>query len=171
MGTFSGLMAGSSALGLLVHEGTDKPLMVWRIQNDAGEGMHRGSVTPLRLTRAGSMPTDAARNLYKFILSGDTFQQGDKKAARRKAQDHVYNAIHPNPALDFPDDWAQFPKEEQEQYRFGFPTKDAALMWVGSYMPALSREGFKLVRVPASRVFLSKSGTQLVYLPWSKESK
>lgn len=50
--------------------------------------------------------------------------------------------------------------------RTAFPTKEAGEEWVGKRrLAALAKYGFKLERVPAKKVWLSRSKRQVIFVP------
>lgn len=172
-GTFSGLLDGQlRGLGELIHEGRERPMMVWRIQRKSGQGPYRGAQRFDIDPKNPDLPS-TDRALYRFIMSGDKFGGKDKYLAASSMMDvknFVASALNPGPSTDFEvREWAALPEKTKAQYVFGFPTKRSIIDWVGTRrLKGLAAEGYELVEVPARRVIISKSGRQVLFIPWSK---
>lgn len=169
------------ALGELVHEGYDgKTMLVWRVQNADGQGLYRSEEAAE--TATDEYLPEASGALYRFLRTGDQFQdlpamslqRGDGRAlyvpARKgsiSARRALFDIMRPTPERDFtPSEWTALPGKISRQYLFGFPTREAAMEWMGPKTLAWAKShGYSLVQVPASRVILSRSGRQLIFVP------
>lgn len=149
--------------------------MVWRLQNDKGIGPYVAWSAALSV--AGRDPNTATtdRALYAFVMSGDKYGKNKNDPYLRdhailEARNIVSFALQPHPNEDFdPLEWRALPERTQDQYRFGFPTKSAGTAWFGSRrLKELAAEGYTLQEVPAGRTILSKSGRQVIFVPWGK---
>lgn len=161
----------SKGLGVVVHEGKQAAMTVWRVQNAKGEGPYRAEgvePTEFDALEAGLPTTDRA--LYKFIMKGDKFS-AQRKSDRDEARRILGDAIQPSPRSDFfPNEWGDLSPSATKQYKFAFPTRQAGLDWIGGrWLTELKKEGYALVEVPAKRVVLSKSGKQVIYIPWGEK--
>lgn len=168
----------SRALGELIHEGREKPLMVWRIENEKGIGPYQ-SVPRDQIIFADDPRSPekkvTERALFKFVIAGD--RHGDKpdpistRIGRDSAKTIVKDALNPHPSDDFEKrEWTALPERTQKQYKFGFPTERSIVDWFGTKrLREFESQGFKTKQVPARRVVLSKSGRQVLYVPWEAQ--
>lgn len=163
-GLLNGALAG---LGETIHEGEEGPMLVWRVQNAQGKGPYRKGPAAGRGDLDPNLPSKE-RALYRFVMSGDRYGK-HPEITSGDARLLVGSMLQPVPPEDFErHEWHAMPEATLKQYKFGFPTKRAAADWLGTKALArLEQEGFKLVQVPARRVVLSKSGRQLLFVPWS----
>lgn len=165
----------SRALGELVNTGKSRPLSVWRVENDKGLGPYQAVPEGERIYADDPKYPDKQvrdRALFKFVMSGDKFAE-HPAISRDSARTIVDWALHPTPHEDFEGrEWRDLPDRFQKQYKFGFPTKGAAIEWFGSKrLREFESQGFNLKEVPAGRVVLSRSGRQVLYVPWGQKYK
>lgn len=69
------------------------------------------------------------------------------------------------PEYDFPKrEWSR--RANKKDFKFAFPSEEAARRWFGEQaLEELSGLGFKLKPIPARKVYQSKSGNQVIFLP------
>lgn len=75
--------------------------------------------------------------------------------------------VQPGPILDFDNhDWNFLTHNQKQVLRFGFESPEHARAWFGpEALERMAQQGYHLQRVPAQRIWRSKSGRQVVYLP------
>jgi hypothetical protein len=124
----------------LIHDDEEHPMEVWRVQNEQGEGPY-----------ASYMATDKPPPV---------------KGSWRKS------FSHPEPQHDFSRGDIQAWRHDHKRMRFGFPNKEEAVSWFGHGIEGGISEQIppdvghqRLVRVLASKVWKSKSGKQVLFVP------
>lgn len=150
----------SSGLGILVATG-DHPIQVWRVQNAAGDGPYevKGDKVVGGAAESSYRPTDAHDEMEAFAKEGGIVWP----------EFLVAKVFAPLPDTDFlPHEWRFLDPEERKGFRFAFPTKAAVYDWFGkASLDKLAAAGFKLVPVMAGTTFISRSGRQVMYRPWT----
>lgn len=76
-----------------------------------------------------------------------------------------HSRAHNFPEVDFTaKEWGS--NRKKKDLYFGFPSMEAVHTWMApEYLARLKKAGFKVRKVPAKRVWLSKSGQQVIFEP------
>lgn len=132
-------------LGVLVHDDSENPMDVWRVQDAAGRGPYvlQGRQLVLR------------PEIDKVIeeLSTDERVAYFTEAARRS---------QPVPQKDF-FEWVSYTPDSMY---YGFEKPADAQKWFGKRgLAVLAKAGFTLVKVPAKKVYTSISRKQVRFQP------
>jgi hypothetical protein len=131
----------------VIHDDPNKPFMVWRMQNKEGLGPYS--------SKSGKFGAKPAMSYW---------------APPRPSDNEYYDPSSvPHPENDFSRrDYADFVKL-YPQAKFGFHSKEALENWFnnegGFFAARLGAEGFRPTQVPASKVWRSRSGKQVFYIP------
>lgn len=162
---------------------------VWRVQNAAGDGPYRqGQSFGTQVNDEGT-PIESYANLMREVedwgyqsWDADNDAEGTQFAHQLPADDfHGQPEVQQlNPA---PKSWPAKTDEEfgngesewnswgkrladwidQNGYKFGFPSAEAATNWFGPYLDRLAGYGYNLVQLPATEVIVSDTGKQVLF--------
>lgn len=131
----------------LIHDDPEKPMTVYRVQNERGEGPYQGSNPPTFDRTYGTN-----KNYLNSPAPVDDFDDGDLHAWGKRRGQLVGFAT--------PDLKPRIP------YLFGFHKPEHATDWFGPQaMSHLAAQGYHLHEVKAKQVRSSYSGQQLMFLP------
>lgn len=150
----------SSGLGTLVADGSS-PIHVWRVQNAAGDGPYE--------IKDDALVGGAAEDAYRPTVAHDEMEDFAKQGGVVWPASLVAQVFAPLPENDFMfHEWSGLTPEERKGFRFAFPTKSAVYDWFGkTALEKLAAAGFRLVPVLAGTTFISRSGRQVMYRPWT----
>lgn len=133
----------------LIHDDPKNPRVVYRVQTGEGYG-------PYQYSKAFSTSGSPDSKKYTKYVNGVIF-----KLKRENT---------PGPRDDFPfEEWSGKDYEERNKYRFGFDSPKSAQKWFGTTFKHLPKYGYNLVPVKASKVYRSKSGRQIIFIPHESE--
>jgi len=117
----------------LIYNNPQKPMTVYRVQNEKGEG-----------------PYTAKDQM-------DLYLPGGGRMAPSPGEDFLSSEPHPR---------------YNKEMRFGFEKPEHANNWFGNQLlDMMNARGFKLTPVKAQKVFRSKSGKQVMFIPHESETK
>lgn len=127
----------------LIHDDHVNPKMVYRVENELGEG-------PYGMTR--TLGQVVSRAAGAFGEEGDSYLR------------------QPPPSEDFPEEESGLltdpMKKPHNPLRFGFESPEHAINWFGqNSLHVLQQHGFNIKKVPASKVYRSKTGKQVMFIP------
>jgi len=147
-------------LGILVATG-DHPVRVWRVQNARGEGPYK--------IRDGKVIGGPAEESFEFTQAQAEMEAFAREGGIIWPPSLPSRIFAPRPDRDFlPHEWRDLTAAEKAGFRFGFPTKAAALDWLGERtLKMLADAGYRLVTVSAGTTYISRSGRQVAYRPWT----
>src|ERR1017187_9926137 len=127
----------------LIHNDPEKPMTVYRVQNEEGRG-------PYSLSWKDPNGDKVREALNSTPWSYQTYPQ----------QDFINK------------EWRDNPEQELGHLKFAFASPKHADKWFGGDgLAKLSELGFKVAPVKATKVYRSKSGRQLAFIPHSSETK
>jgi hypothetical protein len=138
-------------LGKLIFDasapGSPPTMTIWRVEEEDGQG-----------------PYGTGRALYNAVQIAEAALSPEEFREFERERD---TSLRPSPRADFePAEWLDLHPRDRSKLMFGFASREDAYKWFGPvHMKLLKRMGAKLVRRQAKKVFLSTSGSQLVYIP------
>lgn len=135
-----------------IHDNPGQPMMVWRVQNAQGDGPYNAPDAPAIVPDS----EDAQPDPEEDFTHQDQAQAGYTNDTA--AQLDWFEGRSKSPVL------TTGPK-------FAFLKPEHAQEWFGDDLARLDAKGFKLVQVPAAKVWQSESGKQVMFHPAPKVVK
>lgn len=139
-------------------------LFVYRVQGPNKQGPYGYSDRPAAIP-------ESAQAHYN-MSPGETTSQGlSHHGLVLSAADMPDSVMGPNvqpgPGSDFAhEEFSDLPYAERRKLRFGFESPEHARVWFGPQnLDRMKQHGWELQRVPAQKIWRSKSGRQVVFLP------
>lgn len=140
----------------MIHDDPSKPMTVWRVQNEQGEGPYGwGSKKPKKegvapfVKPAPGQPAPALR------------EDEEVSPVQKLRQMKIPHPGGPGPMQDFS------PDEPYTKAKYGFESPEHAHHWFGGEagLNALAEQGYRLTPVLARQVWRGNSGRQVIFHP------
>lgn len=157
----------------VIHNDPENPTTVWRLQNDKGHGPYArggsfGSSRPNTQQWISENFRDRPFSRYNQVTAVTGFKPKIQPLDPKGRP--IGSEGQPMPYADFNlKDYQDFARNHKH-VRFAFPSEEAATEWFGPYgIESYRGQGYKLTPVKASKVWRSKSGKQVFYIPHGLE--